>query len=47
MGLVEEYGHYIAFVRDPDGNDIEIMSPFTEEQIAAFTQGKASLNLKR
>lgn len=44
---VEEYGLYIAWVRDPDGNDVEILSPFSEQQLEAILQGGESLNLKK
>jgi catechol 2,3-dioxygenase-like lactoylglutathione lyase family enzyme len=44
---VDEYGLCLAWVRDPDGNDVEIMSPFTEAQIHTILQRKESINLEK
>jgi catechol 2,3-dioxygenase-like lactoylglutathione lyase family enzyme len=41
----EEYGIEIAWIRDADGNDIEIMSPFPQELIDAIVNGAESINL--
>jgi len=44
---VEEYGTCIAWVRDPDGNDVEIMRPFSEDQTETFLEGKESICLEK
>lgn len=35
----EEYGIEIAWIRDADGNDIEIMNPFPQELVDAIVNG--------
>ncbi len=41
----KEYGGEIAWVRDADGNDIEIMSPFPDEIVELMVKGKESIVL--
>ena len=41
----EEYGGEIAWLRDADGNDIEIMSPFPQEFVDMILKGADSISL--
>lgn len=41
---VEEYGLQIAWVRDADGNDVEIMNPIPEDIINAALEGGVAIN---
>ena len=41
---VEEYGVQIAWVRDGDGNDVEIMNPIPEDVINIALEGGEAIN---